>query len=37
MKKYWHDNDWRVCIVIMIILALGIIGNYLYNGGHLRW
>lgn len=37
MKENIDRNDWIACILTGIVLALMIIGNYIFNGGRLVW
>ena len=35
--KNWYDNDWYGVLLFAIGLVVMVIGNYIYNGGHLVW
>ena len=37
MKKSWYDSDWSGVLLFVIGLIVMVIGNYIYNGGHLVW
>jgi hypothetical protein len=37
MGTQWYKGDWFTSFMVAIALILGIIGNYLYHGGHLVW
>ena len=37
MKTKWHDNDWFISILAVLVLAAGVVGNILYHGGQLVW
>lgn len=36
MEK-WYENDWVICAITSICMAVGVLLNYYYNGGHLVW
>lgn len=38
MSNNWYDNnDWLTVLMFCIGLIVMVIGNYIYNGGHLVW
>ena len=37
MKNKWYDSDWSGVLLFVIGLIVMVIGNYIYNGGHLVW
>lgn len=37
MKKYWHDNEWFIFVLLAVAFIVAVVGNYLYHGGHLVW
>jgi hypothetical protein len=37
MKENIDRDDWIVCILTGIVLLAILIGNYIYNGGHIVW
>lgn len=37
MKENIDRDDWIACILTGIGLLAMVIGNYIYNGGHIVW
>lgn len=37
MKENIDRNDWIACIATGIILVACVVGNYIYQGGHIVW
>lgn len=35
--KNWYDGDWSGVLLFVAGLIAMIVGNYIYNGGHLVW
>ena len=35
--KNWYDSDWSGVLLFIVGLITMVIGNYIYNGGHLVW
>ena len=36
-EKHWHDNDWFTSLMVALAMAIGVVCNYFYHGGHLVW